>query len=61
VILLGPGDTHPIVGHVKRKLGVYPTDDYFSETLAERIRGSQRLMGVEITGLIEDDLLERLL
>jgi hypothetical protein len=61
VILLGPGDTHPIVGHVKRKLGVYPTDDYFSETLAERIRGSQRVLGVEITGLIEDDLLERLM
>lgn len=61
MILLGPGDTDPMVGYVKRKLGVYPSDDYFSDALAERIRGSQRLLGVEITGLIEDDLIERLL
>lgn len=61
MILLGPGDTHPIVGHVKRRLGVYPTDDYFCEALGDRIRGSQRLLGVEITGLIEDELLDLLL
>lgn len=60
MILLGPGDRDPLVVEVKRKLGVYPTDDLFSDALAERIRGSQRLAGVEITGLIEEDLLERL-
>jgi hypothetical protein len=61
VILLGVGDTHPVVGHLKRRLGVYPSDDFFSEALADRVRGTQRMLGMEITGLIEDELMERIL
>jgi len=60
VILFGTGDEHPTVGWVKRKLGVYPNDDYFSEALASRVRGAQQLLGMEVTGLIEDDLIKKL-
>lgn len=60
MILLGPGDDHPLVGMVKRRLGVFPCDEVFTEELASRIRGTQRLMGMEVTGLIEDDLIERI-
>lgn len=60
MILLGPGDRSPLVRQVKTKLGVYPTDEMFCQELAARVRGVQRLWGMEVTGLIEDDLLKRL-
>jgi len=61
VILLGPGDTHPVIAEVKRRLCVYPDDETFTEALAQRIRGYQRLRDWEVTGLIEDDLIQHLL
>lgn len=61
MILLGPGDEHPLVGLVKRKLGVHPCDDVFTDELAARIRGAQMLCHMEVTGLIEDELIDRLL
>lgn len=60
MIILGPGDTNPLVGMVKRRLGAYPSDDYFTDDLAARVRGAQTMLGLEVTGLIEQDLLERL-
>ena len=61
MILLGPGDTHPIVGIVARRLGSYPANDYLSDELASRIRGAQMRLGLDITGLIDDELIEALL
>lgn len=61
MILLGPGDEHPLVLVFNRKLGVYPTTEVFSEELASRIRGAQRMLGMEETGLIEDELIRRVL
>ena len=60
MILLGTGDVNPIVGVVKRKLGAYPSTDVFTEELAQYVRGAQRKLGLEPTGLIDDELLERL-
>ena len=60
MILLGPGDDHFLIGAVKRRLGVVPNDDHFCEALEARVRGAQMLLGIEQTGLIEDELLELL-
>lgn len=60
MILLGIGDSHPLVGMMKRRLGVYPSDDYFSAELAARVRGAQQMLGLEVTGLIEADLVKRM-
>lgn len=61
MILLGPGDENVLVGMMKRKLGVYPCDDEFTDELAVRIRGAQHMLGIEVTGLIEDELIDRIL
>lgn len=57
---LGPGDCSPIIEACKRLLGVFPADGFFSEELAQRIRGVQLMAGVERHGLIDEDLLNRL-
>lgn len=61
MILLGPGDTHPAVAVVARRLGSYPASEYFSDELASRIRGAQMKLSLEPTGLIDDELIEALL
>lgn len=60
MILLGPGDTSNIVGMVKRKLGVYPSDDLFTDELASHVRGAQMRLGMDSSGLIDDDFMEAL-
>lgn len=60
MILLGPGDHHPLVGVVKRRLGVFPSDDEFTTDLSAYVRGAQRRLGMEATGLIEDELVDQL-
>jgi len=60
VITLGPGDHHPVVGVVKRRLGVWPSDDEYTTDLAAYVRGAQQRLDLEVTGLIEEDLLKRL-
>lgn len=60
MIILGPGDNHPLVGMIKRRLGVYPSDDQFTDELAARVRGAQMMLQLEVTGLVEDDLIHRL-
>lgn len=60
MMVLGPGDSHPVVGAVKRRLGVFPSDDEFTMDLAAHIRGAQIRLSMEVTGLIEDDLVDRL-
>lgn len=59
-MILGPGDTSPLVGMMKRRLGVYPSDDYFTDELAARIRGAQVMLDLEVTGLIDRDLLSHM-
>lgn len=60
MIVLGPGDHHPVIGVVKRRLGVWPSDNEFTTDLAAYVRGAQQRLDLEITGLIEEDLLKRL-
>ena len=60
MILIGLGDHHPVVGILKRRLGVYPSDDYFDEELAARVRGAQMSLGLTPDGLVDDDLVSRL-
>ena len=60
MIVLGPGDHHPLVGAVKRRLGVAPSDDEFTTELASYVRGAQQMLGIEVTGLIENDLIDKL-
>ena len=60
MIVLGPGDHHPMVGAVKRRLGVFPSDDEFTTDLAAHIRGAQIRLNMEVTGLIEEDLIDLL-
>lgn len=60
MIVLGPGDESELIGMVKRRLGVYPSDNYFCEELASRVRGAQTMLDLEVTGLIERDLLSKL-
>lgn len=59
-MVLGPGDSHPVIGMIKRRLGVYPSDDEYTHELAARVRGAQLMLELEVTGLVEDDLLKRL-
>lgn len=59
-MILGPGDTSPLVGMMKRRLGVYPSDDYFTDELAAHIRGAQVMLDLEVTGLIDRDLLSHM-
>ena len=61
MMYLGPGDTHPVVGVVARKLGLGTTSDYFSNELAARVRGAQMRLGQDPSGIIDDDLLDALL
>jgi hypothetical protein len=60
VILIGPGDAHPCVGMVKRRLGVYPADDEFTDQLAGYVRGAQMRLGLPVDGLIDDRLIDHL-
>lgn len=56
---LGPGDRHPSLERVKRKLGLYPADDLYTHELAARIRGLQMGWGSEPTGFLDRKTLER--
>jgi hypothetical protein len=61
MILLGPGDNHPLISAVKRRLGMSPGDDYFTDELAARIRGEQMRLRMQPSGLIDDDLMRLLM
>lgn len=54
---LGPGDSDPLIGEAKWKLGVYPATDDWTDPLTHRIRGMQALQGLEQTGLLEVEVL----
>lgn len=54
---LGPGDQDPVIAVCKRKLGVSPVDECYSEVLAQRLRGLQKLYGLEPNGLIDETVL----
>ena len=60
MIILGPGDRNDVVAMVKRRLGVYPTDNVFTDELAGHVRGAQLRLGMAPSGLIDDDFLEGL-
>lgn len=60
MIVLGPGDRSDIVSMVKRRLSVYPVDDMFTDELASHVRGAQMRLGMDPSGLVDDDLLEGL-
>ena len=60
MIFLGPGDHHPAVGVVKRRLGVFPSDDYYTDELAAHVRGAQMRLGLDPDGLIDDALINSL-
>lgn len=55
---LGPGDSSPVIATCKRKLGVFPDDEVYTDQLAQRIRGLRLAHGLEVHGLIDDEVLE---
>jgi len=54
---LGLGDSDPVIATCKRKLGVIPADEQVTELLMQRVRGVQLLNGLEVSGLIDDEVL----
>lgn len=54
---LGIGDADPLVAVCKRKLGVSPVDEWYTESLAQRVRGIQMVNGLEPNGLIDEAVL----
>lgn len=54
---LGIGDSDPRIATCKRKLGVSPVDECFTEPLAQRVRGLQLVHGLEPNGLIDEQVL----
>jgi len=60
LILLGSGDSHEIVAMAKRRLGVYPADEYFTDELAGHVRGAQMRLGMDPSGLIDEEFVNRL-
>ena len=59
-MILGAGDQGDVVAMVKRRLGVHPTDNMFTDELASHVRGAQMRLGMDPSGLIDDDFLEAL-
>lgn len=57
---LGPGDSDPVIETVKRKLAVFPFDPLFTDALGQRIRGYQLMNGLELSGLVDEPLLNSL-
>jgi hypothetical protein len=57
---LGPGDTGSRIAMAKVKLGIPPYTEEWTEDLTYRIRGFQALRGMEVTGLLEPEVLEAL-
>ena len=55
---LGPGDSDPVIEVCAKKLGVVPATEEFSELLAQRIRGLQSLNGLELTGVLDEEVLK---
>lgn len=55
---LGPGDESPVIATCKRKLGVFPADEVFTDALAQRIRGLRLAHGLEMGELIDGDVLK---
>jgi hypothetical protein len=45
---------------VKRRLGVYPSDDEFTDELAGHVRGAQMRLGMAVDGFIDDELIDRM-
>lgn len=54
----GPGDSDPIIATCKRRLGVAPDTEEFTEALRQRVRGVQFANGWEVTGYIDEDVLK---
>lgn len=54
------GDSHPVVATACRKLGVFPMQVVFTETLAQRIRGYQHIHGLDEDGLLDEPILNHL-
>lgn len=57
---LGLGDCDPVIATCKRKLGVVPADECVTDLLVQRVRGVQLLNGLEVSGLIDEDVLSLL-
>jgi hypothetical protein len=58
---LRPGDRSEIVAQFKRRYGVVPSDDLYSQDLVPFIRAAQKRLNLSVTGLITDDLVDMLL
>lgn len=59
VLPLGPGDTDPLVAHLKRRAHL-PVDERYTPDLLPHVRGMQHRIGLEPTGLIDEELLSHL-
>lgn len=57
---LGPGDSDPVIALVCEKLNVYPPADVYTEAFAQKLRGLQRVRGLEVDGILSDSILELL-
>lgn len=60
MIILGPGVSHPLLPYVKAKLRVTERSDVYTDELAQKVRGWQKIRGREVTGLLESDELDML-
>jgi hypothetical protein len=56
---LGPGSTDPLVAHFKRRAHL-PVDETFTPDLLPHVRGMQFRIGLEPTGLIDEELVSHL-
>jgi hypothetical protein len=49
------GDRDPHIAYVKRKLGIFPVDQEFDSSLAQRLRGIQLVYRIPVTGVLDEE------
>lgn len=54
---LGLGSTDPVIAHFKRRAYLLPVDETYTPDLLPHVRGMQFRVGLEPTGLIDEELL----
>ena len=55
-----PGEDHPVLEEVRRRLAVLPFDGGWDDRLIHRIRGFQRLYGLPADGVLDDTTLAKI-
>lgn len=55
-----PGQSHPVVPRLKRRYRFTSADPVYSDDLVQHVRGEQRRLNLSVTGVITEDLLDKL-